>query len=243
MVADRASGGRRPLVGRAGEIDAVVGLVEDAAGGQGGGLLVSGESGVGKTALVREASAHVGEVADVLWAPCLPLTSLAVPFLPLTSALRTWAAERDGPVPMVGGSGEEGPTGFDGWLANLCRRGAVLLVVDDLQWADQSSLDVLMYVLAGLAGRRLAVVTTVRTGEGGDPLRRWLADVRRFPGVGELTLGRLDRVATGEQLAGLLGGPPHQSLVDDVYARSRGNACARWSSRASRSSSPGATPS
>jgi DNA-binding CsgD family transcriptional regulator/tetratricopeptide (TPR) repeat protein len=100
----------------------------------------------------------------------------------------------------------------------------VVLVVDDLQWADQSSLDVLMYVLAGLAGRRLAVVTTVRAGEESPPLRRWLADVRRFPGVAELTLGRLDRVATGEQLAGLLGRPPHQSLVDQVYARSQGNA-------------------
>jgi DNA-binding CsgD family transcriptional regulator len=209
-------------VGRAGEIDAVVGLVHDAAGGQGGGLLVSGEAGVGKTALAREASAHVGEDADVLWAPCLPLTSLAVPFLPLTSALRGWAADRDVPAPVLGGA--EGPAGLDGWLDGQSRQRPVLLVVDDLQWADQSSLDMLMYVLAGLAGRRLAVVITVRAGEEGDPLRRWLADVRRFPGVGELTLGRLDRVATAEQLAGLLGGPPHQSLVDDVYARTQGNA-------------------
>ena len=199
-------GARRPLVGRAGEIDAVVGLVQDAAArGEGGALLVSGEAGVGKTALVREASAQVAADADVLWAPCLPLTSLAVPFLPLTSALREWAAERDVPVPVLGGSGEEGPTGFDAWLDDLCRQHPVLLVVDDLQWADQSSLDVLMYVLAGLAGRRLAVVTTVRTGEEGDPLRRWLADVRRLPGVAELVLGRLDRVATAEQIAGLLG--------------------------------------
>ncbi len=193
-------------------------------GATGARLLVSGEAGVGKTALVREASAQVGEVADVLWAPCLPLTSLAVPFLPLTSALREWAARRDAPVPVLGGSGEEGPTGFDTWLEAVCRQHPVLLVVDDLQWADQSSLDVLMYVLAGLAGRRLAVVTTVRAGEEGEPLRRWLADVRRFPGVGELTLGRLDRVATSEQLAGLLGRPPHQSLVDQVYTRSQGNA-------------------
>jgi DNA-binding CsgD family transcriptional regulator len=109
-------------------------------------------------------------------------------------------------------------------LGELGRQRPVLLVVDDLQWADQSSLDVLMYVIAGLAARRLAVVTTVRTGEEGDPLRRWLADVRRFPGVTELYLGRLDRVATGEQLGGLLGRPPRQSLVDDVFARTRGNA-------------------
>jgi DNA-binding CsgD family transcriptional regulator len=211
-------------VGRAGEIDAVLSLVDDAAGGEAGALLISGEAGVGKTVLVREASAHVGEVADVLWAPCLPLTSLAVPFLPLTSALRAWAAGRQVPVPVLGGAGEEGLAGFDGWLDGQCRHRPVVLVVDDLQWADHSSLDVLMYVLAGLAGRRLAVVTTVRAGEESEPLRRWLADVRRFPGVDELSLGRLDRVATGEQLAGLLGVPPHQSLVDDVYARTQGNA-------------------
>ena len=223
-MADRAGSARRPLVGRAGEIEAVIGLVDGAAGGHGGALLVSGEAGVGKTALVREASERVGEVADVLWAACLPLTSLAVPFLPLTSALREWAAGRDAPVPVMSGSAGEGPTGFDAWLDELGRQRPVLLVVDDLQWADQSSLDVLMYVIAGLAARRLAVVTTVRTGEEGDPLRRWLADVRRFPGVTELYLGRLDRVATGEQLGGLLGRPPRQSLVDDVFARTRGNA-------------------
>jgi DNA-binding CsgD family transcriptional regulator len=211
-------------MGRVGEVDAVVGVVQGAARGDGGALLISGEAGVGKTALVREASSQVAEVADVLWAPCLPLTSLAVPFLPLTSALRAWAAGQQVPVPALGGSTGDGPAGFDNWLDHLCRQRPVLLVVDDLQWADQSSLDVLMYVLAGLASRRLAVVTTVRAGEEREPLRRWLADVRRFPGVRKLTLGRLDRVATAEQIAGLLGRPPHQSLVDDVYTRTQGNA-------------------
>ncbi len=223
-VADRAAVARRPLVGRAVEIAAVVELVDAATRGDGGALMVFGEAGVGKTAMVHEASDRVDDLPDVLWAPCLPLTSLAVPFLPLTTALRGWAAESDVPVPVLGESGEEGPTGFDTWLEAVCRQHPVLLVVDDLQWADQSTLDVLMYVLAGLVGRRLAVVTTVRAGEEGEPLRRWLADVRRFPGVSELTLGRLDRVATAEQLAGLLGRPPHQSLVDDVYGRSDGNA-------------------
>ena len=223
-VADRAGVARRPLVGRAGELDVVTGLVRDAARGDAGALLVSGEAGVGKTALVREASAQVGDSVDVIWGSCLPLTSMAVPFLPLASALRTWAADRDVPVPALGGSVGDGPAEFDAWLDERCRQHLVALVVDDLQWADQSSLDVLMYVLAGLAGRRLAVLATVRTGEEGEPLRRWLADVRRLPGVGELALGRLDRVATAEQLAGLLGRPPHQSLVDDVYARTRGNA-------------------
>ena len=197
--------GRPRPVGRAGEVAGVVGLVREAAGGRAGALLISGEAGVGKTALVREACSQVADVTEILWAPCLPLASLAVPFLPLTSALRDWSAGRDAPVPVMRASADramgDGPVEFDAWLDYLCRTRPVLLVVDDLHWADQSTLDVLMYVLAGLAGRRLAVVTTVRTGEVGEghPLRRWLADVRRLPGVGELGLGRLDRVATAAQ--------------------------------------------
>jgi predicted ATPase len=211
-------------VGRAGEIDALNSLLRAAAHGEPGAMLISGEAGVGKTALAREVTAGSNGDADLLWAPCLPLTSLAVPFLPLMTALRGWAAGREVPVPVLGGSGEEGPAAFDAWIDDMCRQRPVVLVVDDLQWADQSSLDVLMYILAGLAARRFAVLTIVRAGEEGGPLRRWLADVRRFPGVSELTLGRLDRVATGEQIAALSGGPPHQSLIDDVYGRTQGNA-------------------
>jgi predicted ATPase len=112
---------------------------------------------------------------------------------------------------------------FDAWLDEVCRRRPVVLVVDDLHWADPSSLDVLMYVLAGPTARRVALVATHRTGEvrEGHPLRRWLAHVRRLPGVDELLLGRLDRAATAEQLAGVIGAPPHQALVDAVFTRTR----------------------
>ena len=54
---------------------------------------VSGEAGVGKTVLVHEACDRVRPTADVVWASCLPLTSLAVPLLPLTAALRRWASD------------------------------------------------------------------------------------------------------------------------------------------------------
>ena len=229
QVADRAAGARRPLVGRVGEIEAVRRLVDDAAGGEAGALLVSGEAGVGKTALVREGCRRVSDWADVLWAPCLPLTSLAVPFLPLMSALKEWAAEHGVATPALsqarGHAAGDAAVEFDGWLEQLSRQRPVVLVVDDLHWADQSSLDALMYVIAGSAQRRLAIAATVREEEVGPthPLRRWLADVRRLPGVAEWRLARLDRLETAEQLSQLLGGPAHQSLVDDVFARSHGN--------------------
>jgi predicted ATPase len=72
---------------------AAVEVLEQATRGQAMALLVSGEAGVGKTVLVRAACSQVSDIADVLWGSCLPLTSLAVPFLPLRSALREWAGE------------------------------------------------------------------------------------------------------------------------------------------------------
>ena len=218
------------LAGRADELAGVSALVQAATEGQAGALLVSGEAGVGKTALTRAACSRQESKVDVLWSSCLPLTSLAVPFLPLTTALRQWAADHEEPVPLLQPSGKtgssDGPIEFDSWLTGACRRRPVILVMDDLQWADQSTLDVLMYVLAGLADRRLAVLATIRAGEVTEnhPLRQWLADVRRLPGVGELRLDRGDRAATAEQLAGLFGGPPHELLVDQVFARTDGNA-------------------
>ena len=219
---------RSSLAGRADELDALVDLAHRAESGRAGALLVTGEAGIGKTALVREGCRQVADAADVLWAPCLPLTSLAVPFLPLTSALREWAAERGAAIPALSQKGRaagEAAVEFDGWLEQTSRQRPLLLVVDDLHWADQSSLDALMYVIAGPAHRRLAIAATVREEEVGPthPLRRWLADVRRLPGVAEWRLARLDRLATAEQLAQILGGPAHQSLVDDVFARSHGN--------------------
>ncbi len=114
---------------------------------------------------------------------------------------------------------------FDDWLTDEASRRHVVLVVDDVQWPDPQTLDVLMYVLAGPAGRALAVLLTERSSEVGaeHPLRRWLADVRRLPGVEEVGLGPLSREAMGEQVAQVMGGPAHTSLVDEVYARSSGN--------------------
>jgi DNA-binding CsgD family transcriptional regulator len=202
------------VIGRIDELDAVRAVVDAAAHGAASALLISGEAGVGKTSLVRA----VTETVETVWAPCLPLTSLAVPLLPLRSALRPFPD-----APDLGTT--DAVLSFDAWLDRRTAERPVLLVVDDVQWADQSSLDVLMYVLAGRADRRLGVLLTMRSGEESDGhgLRRWLADVRRLPRVTELILERLDRLGTRDQLTVLLGRPPHESLVDDVHARSHGN--------------------
>lgn len=216
-------------MGRGEELEALQSVIGRARGGAAGALLVSGDAGVGKTSLVSQACARAPEDVLVLSGGGLPLTSMTVPLLALRSAVRALPLAERPPLLEGGGSGDPlpgVPVLFDEWLDAQCLARPVVLVVDDLHWADQSTLDVLMYVLAGSPRRRLAVLMTLRRGEVGEghPLARWLADVRRLPSFSELRLGPLDRNETREQLTGLLGVLPHESLVGDVFSRTAGNA-------------------
>ncbi len=136
------------LAGRAAELAAVLVCVERAVAGRASTVLVRGEPGVGKTALVCEACRAAGEV-ETVWAGCLPLTSMTMPLLPLRGVLRR-AGLGDGATLVE----------FDSWLYRATADRPVALVVDDLHWADQSSLDVLLYVIAGRAHRELGVIAT-----------------------------------------------------------------------------------
>jgi predicted ATPase len=214
------------FVGRERELGGIRSLLDRATGGEAQALLVSGDAGVGKTALVARACSDREGSFIPLIGVCLPLTSMSIPFLPIRSALRGLSGVV-APPDVANAEGEERDftLTFDAWLDRQCDLDPVVLIVDDMQWADRSTLDALMYVMAGPAHRRLAVIATLRSGEVGvgHPLQRWLADIRRLPRTAELALGPLDRAGTGEQIQALLATSPHQSLIDDVHRRSRGN--------------------
>ncbi len=225
------------VVGRAEELGRISDVLRGARDGRFGALIIEGDAGIGKTTLVRVACDAAREEARVLSGACLPLISATVPLVGLRSAVRGLAVEErpavlGGPVPRRraegGGSGGPAvpvPVALDDWLSAQAVRRPVVLAVDDLHWADEETLDALMYVLAGPAERRLGVILTVRSTDvaAHHPLRRWLADVRRLPGVEELAVGPLSREEIAAEVAAVLGGPAHSSLVDEVFARSRGN--------------------
>ena len=213
------------FVGRLVELGDLGAAVESACAGRGRAVLVTGDAGVGKTRLVHQACSGRAD-ALVLSGACLPLSTLTVPLLPLRTALRALPAGARPALEAGAGGTTQAAEAFDAWLEARCTEQPVVLVVDDLQWADSATLDVLLWVLAGLASRRLAVLLTLRRGEvgAGHRLQRWLADVRRLPGFSELGLEPLDLEGTREQLAGVLGGVPHDALVRQVFARTAGNA-------------------
>lgn len=210
------------FVGRVNELGELGSALASARAGTGRAVLVTGDAGVGKTKLAQRAMALAGDFL-VLAGSCLPLSSMTVPLLPLRGAV---AGLPVGERPTLRrAAGVEAAEEFDRWLDHRCTQGPVALVVDDLQWADPATLDVLMWVIAGLTTHRIALLVTVRRGEvgPGHPLQRWLADVRRLPGFVELSLGPLDLDETRAQLAGVLGEVPHDTLVRDVFRRTGGN--------------------
>ena len=219
--------GTAAFVGRARESERVRSVLESARAGHMAALLVSGDAGVGKTLLVDRICAEAGhDDVLVLRGVCLPMRAAAVPLMPLRTAFRR-LPEGVAPPALDDHTSAGGfPVVVDAWLDRNSRDRAVVLLVDDVQWADEASLDVLTYVLAGPSDRSLAVLLTLRRDEVGvgHPVRRWLADVRRLPCLAELDVGPFDRPETGDQLHMLLGASPHESLVTEVQARTGGNA-------------------
>src|SRR5262249_35985351 len=113
-----------------------------------------------------------------------------------------------------------------GVLERLAARGPVLVVLEDLHWADPSTRAVLASLVHDLLGGRgrLLLVGTYRRADvsRGHPPRPLLAELDRR-GVPRVERGRLTPADTAAQIAGVLGHPPDDALAARVHARSDGN--------------------
>src|SRR5215831_6826476 len=111
-----------------------------------------------------------------------------------------------------------------GVLHRLAERGPLLLVVEDLHWADQSTRDLLGFLVRNLRAG-VALLLTYRSDElhRRHPLRAFLAELDRSGRAERLELGRLGRRELGELLAGILGEPAPTAVAGEILARSEGN--------------------
>ncbi|MGK5170830.1 helix-turn-helix transcriptional regulator [Geodermatophilus sp. CPCC 205761] len=112
-----------------------------------------------------------------------------------------------------------------GLLTELAAATPLLVVLEDVHWADRSSRDLLRYLLARLDDDPIALVVSYRADDlhRRHPLRPLLAELVRLPGVERLELGPLPDAAVGELVRGL-GQDVPESTVEDVVSRAEGNA-------------------
>ncbi len=101
----------------------------------------------------------------------------------------------------------------------------VLLALEDLHWADRSTLDLISFLVRNLRDERVLVVLTMRTDEPfrDDFVRDWYAELVRLSEVTTVTLGRLTHDQTAEHLGLLHGQPLPARHVEQVYRRTDGN--------------------
>ena len=101
----------------------------------------------------------------------------------------------------------------------------VVLVLEDLQWADSATAELLDFLTRNLQQTSVLLVGTYRSDElgGRHMLRDPLIELGRHVHVADLRLRGLDRADTASLLAAILGEPPEDGLVSSVHARSEGN--------------------
>src|SRR5215211_1763197 len=240
------------LVGRDAEVARLNAALERAAAGRPAIVVVAGEAGVGKTRLVAELLGRAGERGAVaLGGGCLDVGEGVLAYAPMVKALRPLVGVLDAGElervlggargelvrlvpelgPPDGGRPAEAPLAptrlFElllGVLHRLAERGPVLLVVEDLHWADQSIRDLLGFLVRNLRGG-VALVLTFRSDElhRRRPLRPFLAELDRSGRAERLELDRLGRRELAELLAAILEEPAAPALVAEILGRSEGN--------------------
>jgi AAA ATPase domain len=240
------------FVGRAEELGLLAAALERAGAGAPGIVLIAGEAGVGKTRLVDEFAAQAAaEGTLVLAGGCIELGEGALPYAPIVEALRSLVRGLDlavlrslagpahgllaGLLPELGdGQAEAVPGGSQarlfevllGLLGRLGEQAPVVLVVEDLHWADRSTRDLLAFLVRNLHAERVLLVATYRSDElhRRHPMRPFLAELARGGRVQRVDLAPFGREELAALLAGITGVPPTAATVDDILARTEGNA-------------------
>lgn len=211
------------LVGRDEEMATLVGLIKDAAAGRGSSVLIEGEPGIGKSALVQAALAEAPGLGCQVFCGAGDEVGQALPLLPFLDTLRVREPSanprRDAIVRLLRGE-LGGECGIDVTaalmeqllvlVADLCRARPTILVIDDLQWADQASIVVWRRLARSVPEVALMLVGIVRP----VPRREDLLALRRaVPNTVRLKLTGLTADAVAELVAALAGGRPDDELL------------------------------
>jgi DNA-binding CsgD family transcriptional regulator len=210
------------LVGRESELTVLVRLIREAAAGQGGSVLIEGEPGIGKSTLVRAALAQAADAGCQLFWGVGDELGQALPLLPLLEGLRVREPSanprRNTIVGLLRGE-TTADRGTDvsaalaeqllALVAEECAVRPTVLVVDDLQWADQASIALWGRLARSARQVPLLLVGMMRPVPQRDDLlalRRSVGDAARLPltGLTEAAVAKLVEVLAGGKPGGKL---------------------------------------
>jgi predicted ATPase/DNA-binding CsgD family transcriptional regulator len=110
-------------------------------------------------------------------------------------------------------------------LDGLSERAPVVLILEDLHWADPSTRGFVAFLARSLRSERVAVIVTYRTDElyRRHPLRPLLAELGRLERARAIELEPLDRQELSDALTDILGATPDSPLLERLYTRTEGN--------------------
>jgi DNA-binding CsgD family transcriptional regulator len=170
---------------------------DDARAGRGRMVLVSGESGAGKTSFVEAFVDRWVRDERVLWGVCDPLPTPR-PLGPIRDL-----AHRLAPATKAVLERSDQPYDIFAAVYDDLRTAPSVLVLDDLHWADQGTIDLLRFVLRRVSQTRSLVIGIVRDDEVGatHPMRALLGDIARSPRADSLSMPPLS-VQAVQDLAG-----------------------------------------
>lgn len=237
-------------VGREGPLNVLRDRLAKAANGQGRVVLLGGDAGVGKSRLVRDLK-QVAATRElrIIEGRCSS-TESSVPYAPLMDALRfrisrgesAQVGEILGPLRAVlaplfpqlaGESSQSEQPGererpFDlifRVLERLAAEEPMLLILEDVHWADQTSLELLHHLAHRAPSLSILIIATYRSDElhATHPLRKLLGSMARDRVGEEIRLLPLTSDETAEMLNGILGREPDPAFARAVWKRAEGN--------------------
>ena len=242
----------RPLVGRSTELSGLLDVLDRAAESGRASVLLSGDAGVGKTRLLTEVLSDAGRREMIqLVGHCIDYGDVGLPYLPFSEAFGRLARQRPDmatelqvdfapigrllpPRRMIGAetAGQDAKIErsdlFDAVLGALARIGGErpsVLVIEDAHWADQSSRDLLGFLLNRLEGERVALMVSYR---GDDlhrrhPLRSAVAEWSRLPGIRRIQLAPLGEDDVRALISSLHPAPLAERAIAHIVQRAEGN--------------------